>query len=482
MGDGSFLGSREIAERFVVKGLLKLQTPAHFGGGGQGSLVDMPLLLDPLARRPVLTGASLSGALRNYLRERELGYRCCDDNGDLEVALFGYRKDDKGEQSYLIVDDALAVEREPGVDRPGVELRDGVAIDPFTRTSKEKAKFDFELLEAGTAFPLQMELLIPYAQKALREKLLQGLAIILQGLERGEIPLGARKRRGFGRCKVEKWGVQRYDLSQPTGLLTWLAGQAPNEQAWGSTSEVLPAFGTDMDNRRSFTLQAVFGLRGSLIIRSGSEQAGEPDAIHLRSRRDNKSLPVLSGTSLAGALRARARRIALTIGEESLAEQFITSLFGTCEHDGLPVAGRLAVAETELEGCLEQVVSRVKIDRFTGGTFPAALFSEAPLWGQPGTSVRLRLRVENPGDQDIGALLLLLKDLWTADLPLGGEAAVGRGRLWGRKATLRLKERHTEPVTWLITANFPDRLTMEGDKNKLEDYVRAFLREVGADG
>jgi len=35
-----------------------------------------------------------------------------------------------------------------------------------------------------------------------------------------------------------------------------------------------------------------------------------------------------------------------------------------------------------------------------------------------------------------GLLLLLLRDLWTGDLPLGGESSVGRGRLKGRSATL----------------------------------------------
>jgi hypothetical protein len=33
-------------------------------------------------------------------------------------------------------------------------------------------------------------------------------------------------------------------------------------------------------------------------------------------------------------------------------------------------------------------------------------------------------------------LLVLLKDLWTGDLPLGGESGVGRGRLRGLSATL----------------------------------------------
>ena len=50
----------------------------------------------------------------------------------------------------------------------------------------------------------------------------KGLAIALQGLENGEISLGGRKSRGFGRCKVADWEIVRYDMTKPEGLLAWL--------------------------------------------------------------------------------------------------------------------------------------------------------------------------------------------------------------------------------------------------------------------
>jgi hypothetical protein len=85
--------------------------------------------------------------------------------------------------------------------------------------------------------------------------------------------------------------------------------------------------------------------------------------------------------------------------------------------------------------------------------------------------VELRLSIRNPEDCQIGLLLLLLKDLWTSDLPLGGTSSIGRGRLAGKLATLTYQRGPTEE-TWNIRFS-GDRLTIEGDRQKLEDFVQA---------
>ncbi|MGH2542516.1 MAG: hypothetical protein ACRDIB_06960, partial [Ardenticatenaceae bacterium] len=84
----------------------------------------------------------------------------------------------------------------------------------------------------------------------------------------------------------------------------------------------------------------------------------------------------------------------------------------------------------------------------------------------------LDLTVQRPQAADVGLLLLLLKDLWTGDLPLGGEASVGRGRLYGKCAELKWQGQ-----TWRIEAtNGEGRLNVEGKRQPLEDAVAA-LRE-----
>ena len=66
-------------------------------------------------------------------------------------------------------------------------------------------------------------------------------------------------------------------------------------------------------------------------------------------------------------------------------------------------------------------------------------------------------------------LLLLLKDLWTGDLPLGGESSIGRGRLRGLEAKLCDQEN----VIAEFKGNGPQVQLVAGDRTALNDDVAA---------
>lgn len=482
MNKADLAKSRKIIERIVITGELLLETPTRFGNGDEAGLVDMTLARDPLEGYALLPGASIAGALRSYLRTREFGFRSPTTRDALERRLFGIeerrringKQEIDSDQSYLVVYDALAKD-------VATELRDGVSIDPVTRTARNQKKFDVELLAAGTCFPLRFELLVTAGQT---EQLLRALVIALQGFERGEIPMGARRRRGFGQCRVTQWQVKRYQLTTPRGLLAWLADDnthPPTSQSPGTKISKLLNIATDeIDMRHLFTLEATLGVAGSLLIRSYSEEPGAPDTVHLKSKRGDAQLPVVSGTSLTGALRARALRIANTIGDSNQASIFINDLFGPqIENNEIqPQASRLWAEESVIKQPLDLVVNRVKLDRFTGGSFPTALFSEQPVFGMKQTEVTLRVYIQNPTDADKGILLLLLKDLWTQDLPLGGEASIGRGRLQGKSATL-LHQQNSRKTEWKLRQD-DAKLIVDGDRNLLQTYVDKFWEEVQA--
>ena len=83
---------------------------------------------------------------------------------------------------------------------------------------------------------------------------------------------------------------------------------------------------------------------------------------------------------------------------------------------------------------------------------------------------------------ELGLLLLLLKDLWTGDLPLGGESSVGRGRLRGKEAVMDYKRPGSE-ATWTLRAKDEqsDELDLGDNFAALEDYVgdlNRYLREA----
>jgi CRISPR/Cas system CSM-associated protein Csm3 (group 7 of RAMP superfamily) len=463
--------SRQIVKRIVVTGDLVLLTPTHLGSGETASSTDMSLLRDPLDnRKALLTGASITGALRNYLREVTCGYGGAPGKKSALVQLFGgERGDDAGAQSLLIVDDALSCES------ARIEIRDGVRIDPETGTAASGAKFDIELLQAGTTFPLRFELLIPERQNA--AELETALVQALYGLENAEIGLGARKRRGFGRCQVERWCVVSYDLTTADGLMAWLE----EDEAVAHTDEgakivdLLQVGGQADDAREHFTVDATFWLDGSLLIRADAESG--VDAGHLRSHRPGQgNVPVLPGTSLAGVLRHRALRIANTLATDGHGQRLIEEMFGSSERNAL-TASRVLVRETVVEGTRPLVQSRVKIDRFTGGAYPTALFSEEPVFGGPDSRVRVDVELRNPKDYEIGLLLLLLKDLWTGDLPLGGESSVGRGRLQGLEANLHWQDQDDGSTDWMVSQT-ETGLQVTGDPFRLEQCVTALRKHL----
>jgi CRISPR/Cas system CMR subunit Cmr4 (Cas7 group RAMP superfamily) len=462
--------TRNIAKRLVVTGILKLTAPAHLGNGDTEGSTDMPLLRDALEDRPLLMGTSLAGALRAYLLARTKGYkqneqrrRKNEDKSIIELLFGGASGDEEGDQSPLIIDDALG-------DVFVAEIRDGVRIDASKRIAQDKFKYDGEFLPPGTSFALRFELLL---NKEDPEQRLSALGDALAALENGEIAIGARKTRGFGRCRVNEWKLITYNLSASRAdLLAWLTADhdwpefSQPQIRIGKAADILGTLPTP-DARNFFGLTATFSLASPLLIRSEeplTDGDHQPDFAHLHNGRGE---PIVSGTSLAGVLRARTQRIVRTL---RLSENLVDELFGKdmLLHKDNPTASRLIVEEAVIQKSKPLVQNRVAIDRFTGGAFDTALFAEAP---EIGGEVELKFQIHNPKPSEIGLLLLLLKDLWTSDLPLGGASNIGRGRLRGIQAVLTYKQ-NTDTDTWRIQQS-ADKLIIEGDRNKLEAFVQA---------
>ena len=323
--------------------------------------------------------------------------------------------------------------------------------------------------------------------------LIRWLAVALDALANGKIALGLRKRRGFGRCLVQEWTVTQQDMRKPEGLLAWITEGHPNSTAAEiqSGANIANLLGVSIDKmpdaRRLFTIKAKFALESSLLIRSGFGQDDlGPDMVHLHTTQwDNpkKRIPVLSGTSLAGVLRGRAMRIVRTLALATDKNQLppsirelINDMFGPDEiaTDHLNMrASRLITHETKVERGTSFVQNRIRIDRFTGGAYNSALFSQQPLFGNDSACVTVNLTLQSPSETEVGLLLLLLKDLWTGDLPLGGEASVGRGRLRGFFAELDWNGQ-----SWKFRQKSAGTsLKIDGDRNVLETCVSK-LREV----
>ncbi|MBW4603975.1 MAG: hypothetical protein KME29_31525 [Calothrix sp. FI2-JRJ7] len=505
--------SRNIVKRIIVDGVLVLDTPTCLSNGDAEGTTDMMLLRDSISDKALLTGSSIAGALRNYLHEYECNYGSNETRSNMSTKLFGdlFAYKDENErnlseprkiqlreqdtQSPLIINESISTKV------PRVELRDGVKIDGKTGTALDKKKYDLELLSAGTQFSLRFELLIESDKDEVLLK--QALSIVLEGLKKGEIGIGMKKRRGFGKCHVEEWQIWEFDLTKKSDCIAWLTFER-----WGtqphSSKQLQNVKREQIDKRNRLFITANFKLVTPLLIRSNQtliQNKCSADTVHLHSYRKGGNKPIVSGTSIAGVLWHRAERIVKTLDKDL---KIVNELFGFVDEETKEAkASRLLVDETIIENTSELVQSRIAIDRFTGGAYHGALFQEQPIYpaqvkeddkkkkdknkykknpdeSRKDVNISLKIELQNPKEYEIGLLLLLLKDLWVSDLPIGGTSSIGRGRLQGLEARIvwyncnsgSLEEKRS------IFENQGKLIISEQDKQRLEYFVEKLVEQV----
>lgn len=449
-----------VIRRLYARGSWLLESPGHFGGDETG-IADMCLLRD-INGLPFIPAASIAGAARSFLAKCSLPwvqYRKGINQEPPELKrLFG-GADEKDGMSALIVSDAVC-------ERAVTTTRDGVRIRYETGSAAYGAKFDVEVVERGTEFDLNFQCIIRHGdQKGNSCSLEKWFLALLQGFQEGDIRLGARTRRGYGRGRVQVWDIRDLRMDKPADVMAWLT-----DTVWSRPASSLLPGPTPTDQRQYFCIQADFALQTSLLIRSVSSQPQSPDMVHMHSAQQ----PVVPGTSFGGAFRHRADLIATTIGWPKNA---VEDMFGPV-HDQQArdaykdlFASRVFIEEQLVDNVQLHRQQRVAIDRFTGGSLSGALFDEEPVFPQKGSAshLTLTLTLEEPDDAEIGLLLLTLRDFWNGHATLGGETSNGRGTLQGVKANLRL-QRADELELWEIR-HVDRRMHIEGDVNRIHGFV-----------
>ena len=416
--------------------------------------------------RPFIPAASIAGAARSFLARQSLCWAEYREGQKKETAslkrLFGGAgKEDA--MSALIVADASC-------EQAATSIRDGVRVGTERGSAADKAKFDVEVVERGTAFELHLECVIRHGDD---DGELQKLFLaLLYGFQQGAVRLGARTRRGYGRGKVASWEIRDLKMDCPADVMAWLRDDAWSRPQSKSVPTPLPS-----DLQRSLRIEADFVLRTSLLIRSSPADPKSPDMVQLHSAGE----PVVPGTSFAGAFRHRAALIAATIGwrGSSANEDAVSDLFGpvhkqqTTERQKGLWASRVWIEEEIVQDVASKRQHRVAIDRFTGGSLPNALFDEEPVFPQGSRPhLKLKLTLEEPHDAEIGLLLLTLRDFWNGHAALGGETSNGRGTLQGVTATAQLVHPDSAETKWKFSHQASGMALCAGDVAFLESCVR----------
>lgn len=435
-------GRREISRgdavvaRIFVEGELVLESPLCIGTGEHDARVDATVLKGADGN-PYVPGTSMAGALRAAITDS------CSSVTGADLGLFWGSGGEEGLQSAFIVGDATVAGNHLALP---VEERDGVSIDPGTGTAVKGRKYNFDIVPAGNRFSWRGETVVRACDDpVLMERFTQTVCSMLV---EGYVRLGAHTANGFGHVKLVGARTCKFDLTNADGIRSYLQFCATNQMDSAHPLACEPF----QHSSTEFSIEADFSLASALIVRSYSTDPAAPDESSVQSGGRH----VVPGPSLKGALRHRAMMIISSLGVvDAEHSDDIRGLFGYASterpEDGEPEASiksRFFVDESIVTDARPEVQTRIQVDRFTGGVRQGAFLESEPLWSNRGQErVHVRIAVRNCTGWEAGLLLLLLKDLWTGDLQLGGERSVGRGGLRGVKAVIGLGSHRCEIVT-----------------------------------
>ncbi|WP_298821617.1 RAMP superfamily CRISPR-associated protein [Chloroflexus sp.] len=484
----------------AITATLTTRAALHVGTGKDTDTTDDLLRRDARGRL-LIPGTTIAGALRSIATRLALrfgGVGLCQALTGLTnkacqclvCKLFGDVNPQEDNESataarVLVYDAVLETS-------PGLSIRDGVGIDRVTGAAarRERLKFDYEVLPAGTTFKLRLEI-DPRLEDT--ERTLPLLAVTLAEWEQGRGVVGGRVSRGLGALDLSDVQWLEYDLNQLDNLLAFLRDGPPwdakGDSSWlarhvRQARQQLRSQSNNNNNHlvaRSW-VQAEFTLAATgPFITNDLVQAGRSGFDHAPALAayEQGARPVLPGSSLRGALRSHAERIARTLatlkawnaGSDSASRkaQFLQKcpacnplttkttdpvascnsfiktlpkkqredleqrgaedkLCLACRLFGSPWNGsRLRVEDAPFVGdkVETKVLDFLAIDRFTGGGRDTAKFDAVVLW-KP--KFRARLFLENPEPWELGWLALVLRDLHDGLITVGFGAAKGFGQ------------------------------------------------------
>jgi CRISPR/Cas system CSM-associated protein Csm3 (group 7 of RAMP superfamily) len=440
----------------LLQGVIELVKPALIGSG-KSDVTEMDVILDNEGK-PFIPATSLVGVLRHHI------YEMYDGETKKKLDEFwGFAAKEDGRGSALACSDLPCISGDYKIN-----TRDGIAIDTLTGMVQPGAKYDYQVIEPGARFQLEMEVLIKsnHDQAFFTEI----FAAVIHSLASESIHIGAKSNNGLGKIKLTGCKTYRVDFTEEEDIKRWFAYLDRRD------ARLLPAFEmpTSSSVKRGdsyFAIEAEFKLLSSFIVRSYTGDPEAPDSVNIRSGGHY----ILPGSSLKGAVRARAERILNTLHKSpDKSPEILEKLFGIVKEEKI-IKGKVRIQETDIEkveidgsvtnSYKAELQTRIKINRFTGGTIEGALFDSMPLFRDKDSkkSFKIKLEVNKCKKHEAGLLLLILKDLWTGDLAVGGGKSIGRGVLQGCRADIHLSG---------------DIITIEEDLAKLPSPGKEKLQEA----
>ena len=456
-------------KKWIISGVVETLSPLVIGTGNRDSDTDIIIQKNEKGD-PFIPATSFAGSLKHFFFE-ELDLEGFEAEYE---QLWGTSKNirDNNNQvikhisikSKIFFSDLKLTDNSKAV----VELRDGIRIDNKTGLVEETGKYDYEMLAKGATFNLKIE--ISQEENVAEEIVPQFIVSLKEHLKAGNIAVGSKNTSGFGKLQLKEFDIFEYNFKEKKDVIAWLKSE---EKATFDVPKNYESF--KLKNNQKLDINLQLKLKTALLIRSYSAEPIEPDSAFITSN----GQAVIPGTSAKGALSARAKKILRTFLPEEQSEILEKNLFGyvNSKNEDEKIKSRFSVRETykSLNDVARKIQARIKIDRFTGGTIKTALFDEMPLWpSESDEFYEIKYGIRNFEDWEVGLALLVMKDLMTSDLAIGGGKSIGRGMFTGEKTTITINGEDRE-----IKQLENNRISVKPeDREFLERYVKCFNRKM----
>ncbi len=419
---------------------IKLQLASPLAvGSGEDSNTDSDVILDS-SGAPIIPATSIAGAVRHFLGVE------CDDKS----MLFGYVNGKNGNNgnnvdngsdsleskvkfydavlisdSFITVRDSVALENKVGVN--GAKF-DKEAVETLQDLQSVKiriqAKFDKEAVETDSVFETLIEL------RNVSEDEENAILDAVSAIDSGLLRIGSKTTRGYGEFRVTE--IKKAVFCLPDDRKEWVEFLPYDFSSDKCYTDILHEIKNRKQNFNYTRIHLELKQRGAVSIRSYTvKNANDIKTADFVQLSTNDGVPVIPGTSWAGAFR---KRFSDFTGKD---KEYVNSVWGDVDIEkNIQSKSKIIFSESRLANYVEKKIDRNAIDRFSAGIKDGALYSEKTVYnGKCSLNIDIKNDVAEP-DKCMKIISAVICDLDRGYLAVGGLTSVGRGLFSVEKVTI----------------------------------------------
>ncbi len=421
---------KEIIRKKYARITFTIDSPLAIGSG-ENRYTDSDIIKDRNGK-PYIPASAIAGVTREILSgsvidENEINTYFGNVNKNTHKTDKNAKYNKQDEKANNVESSVIFYDATLKNDSPcHISIRDNVALDEY-KTAKKGAKFDMEVLEAGAKFETYLE-----------QSFYEGVDVdyidkIVDVLHSGKVRFGGKTMRGYGNTcdvcinekefifKSKKENGKEQDLENVEKWLEFDIYNYPWKEEESKTVD---------DSKIERKKELVINLRqnGGISIRKYATRVQKdendivPDYEQLTAfitEHDTEAvMPVIPGTSWAGAFRHRMKDFGINVDESG-------SIFGYVKGK-MREKSKISFSESRISGAMAKTLSHNAIDRFTSGTVEGALFKEQTYYYGT-TKLIIGWNGGTMDNETKSALAATIADIHYGFLAVGGETSIGRG-------------------------------------------------------